>query len=633
MAIEGFEITAQHPFEGGCARPYERVDGVATYAVDPGHWANAGIVDLDLAPVGDDGAVRFEGDITVLRPLDGGRRTGIVEVPNRGRRTMLSLYNRAAPVLEPTAEIDPGDGYLLEQGFTLAWCGWQWDVPRSPARMGLAAPVVATEAELQLRIQLPTRQPEVPLTDQHTGPLGNHQPIATRDVDDPDARLLVRDGIYAEPETVARSSWRFVDEHTVALDGGFEPGRIYDLIYRTPRVPVAGAGLLAVRDLGRYLRDSEELDHVLATGQSQCGRFLRTYLHVGCNVAEDGETAYDGMLVHIAGGRRGEFNHRMAQPSVQPTPSFGHAFPFADEPQTDPHSGQVAGLLDRQHARGGMPKIIYTNTASEYWRGDASLAHTSAADGSDIDVPRWTRHYLLSSTQHGPGLLPLIDESIFGSKGGNTFNIVDYTPLMRAAMANLASWVEEGVEPPPSAVPSLRDGTATTRSEVLLELAGRNGADVLPTVALPTDAGLAAIRPLDLGPTAADGIGAFPAQVVGEPYPCLVSAIDGDGNEVAGIAMPDVTVPIATHTGWNPRRADTGAPEQLLDYVGSSVPFPSSTIEARYGDEAAYLERIEQAADKLVLQGYLLPEDVEVCREIAAARYRTLLRHDATRDR
>ena len=619
MAVVGFDITARQPYEGAFKRRYERIDGVATYAVDPDHWANAGIVDLDLAPT-EDGVVRFEGDVTVLRPVEGGRGTGIVEVPNRGRRTMFSLYNRAGPVLEPTAEIDPGDGYLLEQGFTLAWCGWQWDVPRSPARMGLAPPMVETEAELQLRIQLPARAVEVPLTDQHTGPLGNHRPIPTRDVDDPDARLLVRDGIYAEPTTIDRSAWRFVDEHTVSLEGGFEPGRIYDLIYRTSRVPVAGAGLLAVRDLGRYLRDSEALDRVLATGQSQCGRFLRTFLHLGCNAAEDAEAAYDGMLIHIAGGRRGEFNHRMAQPSVQPTPSFGHAFPFADEPQNDPHSGQVAGLLDRQHARGAVPKVVYTNTSSEYWRGDASLAHTSAGDGSDIDLPQWTRHYLLSSTQHGPGLLPLTDEAIFGSKGGNTFNVVDYTPLMRAAMANLASWVEEGVEPPPSAVPSLRDGTASTRSEVLRQLTDRRGD--LPAVTLPTDDGLAAIHPLDLGPNAADGIGSYPARVAGDPYPCLVSAIDSDGNEIAGVAMPDVTVPIATHTGWNPRRADTGAPDQLLDYVGSTVPFAPSTIASRYGDEATYLEQVEQAADKLVLQGFLLPEDVEVCVEIAAARFR-----------
>ena len=631
MAVVGFDITARQSYEGRFKRPYERVDGIVTYAVDPSHWANAGIVDLELAPTDDDGLVRFEGDVTLLRPLDGGRRTGIVEVPNRGRRTLLSLYNRAAPVMEPTAEIDPGDGFLLDQGFTIAWCGWQWDVPRSPERMGLAAPIAAVEAELQLRFQLPVNRSQVTLTDQHTGPLGNHQPIPTRDVDDQDAHLLVRDGIYGDPETIPRSSWRFVDETTVTLDGDFEAGRIYDLIYRAPQSPVAGAGLLAVRDLGRYLRATEDLDHVLGTGQSQCGRFLRTFLHVGCNAAEDGEAAFDGLLIHIAGARRGEFNHRLAQPSVQPTPSFGHLFPFADEPQADPHENgagekQVAGLLDRQHARGALPRIIYTNTASEYWRGDASLAHTSAADGSDIDPPTGTRHYLLSSAQHGPGMLPLLDESLLGAKGGNTFNVVDFRPLLRAAIMNLAAWVEEGVEPPPNAVPSTNDGTATTRVDVLQALAENRGD--LPPLTLPTNDGLAAIRPLDLGEASAKGIGTYPAQVTGSPYPSLVSAINEDGNEIAGIPMPDVSVPVGTHTGWNPRRHDAGAPEQLLDYVGSSVPFTPAQIEARYGDEAAYLELIEQAADKLVLQGFLLPEDVDVCCEIAAERFRAFIKPD-----
>jgi hypothetical protein len=625
MAVVGFDITARQPYEGPFRPPYERVDGVATYAVDPNHWANAGIVDLDLAPTDDAGRVVFQGDVTMLRPLDtgrgrGARGTGVVEVPNRGRRTLLSLYNRAAPVLEPTAEIDPGDGFLLDRGFTVAWCGWQWDVPRSPARMGLAAPVADVEGELQLRFQLPNDRETVPLTDQHTGPLGRHEPIPTRDRNDQAARLLVRDGIYDDPVTIDRSSWRFVDDTTVALDGGFEAGRIYDLIYWAPRSPVAGAGLLAVRDLGRYLRLTEGLDHMLATGQSQCGRFLRTFLHLGLNTGDDGAPAYDGVLAHIAGARRGEFNHRLAQPSVQPTPSFGHLFPFADEPQTDPATGDSAGLLDRQHAHGAVPKIIYTNTASEYWRGDASLAHTSAVDGSDVEPPTVTRHYLFASTQHGPGMLPLLDESFVGAKGGNTFNVIDYTPLMRAAIMNLAAWVEEAVEPPPNAVPQLVDGTAVTRAEVLRQLADERVH--LPAVTLPTQAGLTAIHPLDLGPATADGIGRYPAQITGEQYPSVVSAIDDDGNEVAGIAMPDVAVPVGTHTGWNPRRRDTGAPEQLLDYAGSTVPFTPAMINERYADEAAYLDRVELAAEKLVLEGYLLPEDVDVCRRIAAKRYR-----------
>ena len=242
-------------------------------------------------------------------------------------------------------------------------------------------------------------------------------------------------------------------------------------------------------------------------------------------------------------------------------------------------------------------------------------------DGSDVEPPPTTRHYLLSSTQHGPGALPLITESMFGSKGGNAFNVVDYTPLLRAAMMNLAGWIEEGIEPPPNAVPSTAAGTAATRQAVLAKLAALDG----PTpVVLPTADGLATIAPLDLGPDAEAGVGTFPAVVVGEPYPCTVSDVDADGNEVAGIAMPDVTVPVAAHTGFNPRHPDTGGIGQILDYVGSTVPFPPAAILERYGTEDAYLAKITDAAERLVLDGYLLPEDVAVCRRIAAKRFRAL---------
>ncbi|MCP5025768.1 MAG: hypothetical protein GY929_05735, partial [Actinomycetia bacterium] len=456
MALTRLEILKRAPYQDGAefgeVGPYERIDAVAHYAVDPTTEANGGIVDLALAARGPDGLVSFEGDVTILRPVDPsrGQRAALVEVPNRGRRTAVSMFNRAATVIEPTAAIDAGDGFLFHHGWTVVWAGWQWDVPRSPARMGLTAPVVVDAAgqavadEVQLRLQLHQRVRSVDLTDHHVGLLGGHQPLAVVDVDDPEARLLRRDGLWGEPEEVPRREWRFArdesgspvpDPSHVWLDGGFEPGRIYDLVYRSSPCPVAGTGLLALRDLASFLRSAGpsnpsagELDHLVVTGQSQCGRFLRTFLHLGLNQGEDELPAYDGVLAHIAGGRRGEFNQRLGQPSVQPTPGFGHRFPFADEAQSDPGTGLSGGLLDRQRQLGCMPKVFYTNTSSEYWRGDASLSHSSVVDGSDVDPPSDTRHYLFASTQHGPGMLPLMDESVFGSHGGNCFNIVDYTP-------------------------------------------------------------------------------------------------------------------------------------------------------------------------------------------------------------
>lgn len=636
MAMARFEIVERQPFEHeSFDQPYERIDAVAHYAVDPTAPANASIVDLALAPRDEAGLVPFNGDVTILRPLDGGRRMALVEVPNRGRRTSMSTFNRAPAVLQPTAEIDPGDGFLMRHGFTVVWCGWQWDVPRSPARMGLTPPMVDEQAELQLRLQLHERHETVDLTDHHVGVVGGHDPIPTIDVDDDTAVLLVRDGVWGEATVVDRSRWRFPDATHISLDGGFETGRIYDLIYRTPTIPVGGAGLLAVRDFGRFLRTGTgtgtgtsdvtaadlglAIDHTLVTGQSQCGRFLRSFLHLGMNKGEDGQPAYDGVMAHIAGGRRGEFNHRLGQPSVQPTPSFGHLFPFADEPQTDPRTGRTAGLLDAQRELGAMPKVIYSNTGAEYWRGDASLSHTSVVDGSDVDPPDDTRHYMLSSTQHGAGALPLMDESPFGSSGANHFNIVDHTPLLRAIVMNLAAWVSDDVAPPPNAVPRLDDGTAALRADVLRQHR--------PEVAKADPDKLNTVRPLDLGPRVDEGIGRYPAQPMGDPYPAVVSAVDADGNEIAGIPMPDVTSPIATHTGWNPRRADTGGAGEILEYLGSTVPFSPDEIATRYADEAGYLALIEQNAKELVARRHLLPEDVATCIRIAAKRYQALVGH------
>ena len=659
VSVIRLEIVERTPYRDGdlfgSVGAYERIDAIARYAVDPEAAANSGIVDLALAERSGDGLVHFEGDVTIVRPTDPalGNRAALVEAPNRGRRTAVNTFNRAPMAIEPTEHIDPGDGFLFRHGWTVAWCGWQWDVPRSRARIGLDAPLVvdadgtAVVGSVQLRLQLHKRVNSVDLTDHHVGLIGGHQPVASVDVDDPEARLTVRDGLWGEPKEIPRDQWKFArddgagnplaDSSNVWLSGGFTPGRIYDLLYRTPRCPVAGTGLLAVRDLGAFLRSTAssnpcggDLDHLLATGQSQCGRFLRTYLHLGLNRGEDGAQVYDGILAHIAGGRRGEFNHRCAQPSVQPTPSFGHRFPFADELQLDPRTGSSDGLLEAHRESGGVPKVVYTNTSAEYWRGDASLAHTSAGNGDDVDPPEDTRHYLFSSTQHGSGMLPLTRLSMFGSHGGNNFNIVEYTPLLRAALSNLLEWVAAGVEPPPNAVPRSDEGTAVTRATVLEGLVG------VPGMARPEVAGLWTLRPLDLGPGEAKGVGDWPARPIGDAYPCLVSAADDDGNEIAGIRLPDIEVPLATHTGWNPRHPDSGATQEILEYQGSTVPFaqdkaardgsgdPRPSIAERYVDEEDYRNKVVQAAEALVASRYLLGEDVATCERNAVRRYRGL---------
>lgn len=650
MAVERLDIVRREPYwEGrtfGKTGAYERIDGIAHYAVDPTLAANRKITDLALAE-SIDGRVRFTGHVTLLVPACGGNRSLLLELPNRGNRVADRMFNQGTVDLLPTDEVKAGDGFLMRHGWTLAWCGWQWDAPRPGPRMGITPPIIANAhlqsgGQMQLRIQPHARTASFPLTDHHVGSIGNHKAIATIDVEDPSARLLVRSSMYAEPTEIPRSQWRFArdqagtpvaDAEHVWLEGGFEAGRVYDVLYRPAECPVVGAGLLAIRDLGSFLRYSDHspirgcVDQLVCEGISQCGRLQRTFLELGFNSDEQERRVYDGLLVHIGGGRRGEFNHRYGQPSVQPTPSFGHLFPFADQPQRDPRTGKLAGLLDAQTASGHLPKIIYTDTSSEYWRGDASLAHTTVVDGADVELPGDVRRYLFASTQHVSGVLPFADESAFGSRGSNFFNVVDYRPLYRAALQNLLSWIRDDVEPPPSVYPRKSDGTGEARKEVASKLAR------IPGLTCPDDALLPSLYPLQLGDNAHIGVGTFPARQAGAAYPCIVSAVNEDGNEIGGLQMPDVEVPVATHTGFNVRQPSTGGTGQILEYVGLSLPFatdaarrgarsdPRGSIAERYESRDSYLECIRQAAEKQVRRRYLLAEDVQLCIDLAAERY------------
>jgi hypothetical protein len=333
---------------------------------------------------------------------------------------------------------------------------------------------------------------------------------------------------------------------------------------------------------------------------------------------------FDGVLPHVAGARRGEFNHRYAQPSVQSTRSFGHLPPFGDD------------LLERQRrvaaerGRGGMPKVFFTNTSAEYWRGDCTLLHTDQAGTRDAEPAEDTRIYHFAGTQHGPGGLPLNEPGAAGApegaRGAHPFNAVDYAPLLRAALENLDRWITTGEAPPPSRFPRLDDGTAVVPAAALEPFRAIPGASV------PAVDKLVGMRELDLGPEADRGVGRYPA-AAGAEIPTYRPAVDADGNELSGIRLPDVAVPLATYTGWNPRHPETGAPEQLIAMQGSTFPFPATAeeraatgdpraaIAERYRDREDYLSRVRAAAEQLVADRYLLAEDLELVVGTAAEKY------------
>jgi hypothetical protein len=653
MPLIRFEITSRVPYAGdrcfGLVGTYEQVDGTAHFAVDPLHPANARICDLKLAPRNAAGQVEFTADLSVVLPVDAAQANGrcIVELPNRGRRRVVAMMNCAPPDAAVGPQAHPGDGFLFARGYTVASIGWQWDVDPSPELLGLAAPSamegskpIGGETMVEIR-------PNEPGT---TRLLADriHRPLPAAPGEQYDARLLVRDWEDGEDTLIPRSRWCFARETAagaieassqhVWLEGGFQRGRIYQLVYQTDRAPVAGLGLLAARDVAAFLRTPSTTNpgrqgfrSLILYGISQTGRMQRHFLSLGLNRCEDGSRAYDGFHVHIAGARRGAFNHRFAQPSNQTTPLWGHVFPFADVATSDPLCGRSGGLLDRLATAGDLPKIISTDSAAEYWRGDAALAHIDTMGRHDLPEHPLTRRYLFAGAQHTPGYLGQSRTNPgTGTIARYQLNVLNYLPLHRAAFINLDRWITEDVDPPQSRHPRLGNTTAVAREVVLAAFAR------LPGLTPPDAQRLPCIRTVDMGGDEATGIGRYPAQE-GAFYPALVSAVDADGNETVGIRMPDITVPVGTHAGWNPRDPSTGSPEQIVPMNGLTLWFapdeatrvargdPRRSLAERYRDEADYAGKVRAAAGELAAACYLLAEDVEHVVEMAVARYRAAI--------
>jgi hypothetical protein len=630
MAVTRLEVTRREPvLDGapfGAGGAYEKIEGVLHFAVDPDARAHEPIADLGLAPRNGRGFVESSADFYLLRPLAGSRRL-LLDVPNRGRKIALGMFNSAPRSNDPTTPEDFGNGFLMRHGYTVAWIGWQPDVPRRDGMMALDVPRVPGVSErLRCEFRPIARVDRLPLADRY------HVPHPVSRLDDPEAELHVRDHGDAPATTLPRSAWRFPDAGSVTLDGGFEPGRIYDCYYRAENPPLVGLGLTAVRDTAAFLRwgtagdgnpCAGQIERSYVFGVSQSGRFLRHLLYLGLDEDEAGRFVWDAVIPHVAGARRGEFNCRFGQPSLNALHAVGSLFPFTDGEQEDPVTGQRGALLHRQASRPHPPRILTINTAAEYWRGDGSLVHTDVAATRDVTPPAWVRQYFFAGTQHTPGALPPPPaDPNTGGRGRHPFSVVDYSPLLRAALASLDRWVSEGVEPPASAVPRLADGSAVAAEATREVYARIPGARFPDRVSRP-------VR-LDFGPRVDQGVVELPPKI-GAPYVTVVSAVDADGNDTAGIRPPELRVPVATFTGWNPRHPDQGAPGDLMAMMGSTLPFartaaerqasgdPRPSLAERYGDREGYLARVRSDAQAMVADRHLLAEDVGAVVERAGA--------------
>ena len=600
--VSRVEIASRRDVLGGKAfgttGAYELLTGRIYLVVDPADARNKMVVDLDQAPRNAAGKVELSADLSILRPKDPARGSGVafVDIVNRGRRTVLTSFNRATGNGDLSTEAEFGDGLLMRQGFTIVWVGWEFDVPKRDGVIGIDVPSATGVTGIARGLITPdSRQPSVTV-----GDLAGYSPTSPAAAEN---TLTVRDGITGTPTTIPRAKWQ-LSGNTVTLEGGFEPGRTYELSYLSSNPPVSGLGFVAVRDTASWLKHAPDAvttaRYAYAFGNSQSGRFLRNFLYDGFNADEKNRQVFDAVFANIAGASRLDVNRRWATPTGLGMYS-ATSFPFADQKLRDGASGAEEGALDNPRAREHQPKIFYTNTGVEYWGGGrvAAMIHTSLDGTKDLVLPENERVYLNAGSQHGPSRFP--SDVTNGQQKDNPNN---YWLTMRALVVAMDKWVREGTAPPASRYPRLSDGTLVRAADV--------GFPSVPNVASPKGltAGSRGINPH----VAKDG-------AAGTALPLLVPQVDPDGNERAGIRLPDISLPLATYTGWNFRKTSIGAPDQLFPLLGSYVPFastradrdqardPRKSIEERYATRDQYMGLIRDTAAALVKDRYLLAED------------------------
>ncbi len=600
--------------EFGDAGAYEKLTGTIRFAFDPANEHNARIVDLDRAPRSEDGLVEAWGDLMVLRPVDAskGGGTALLEVSNRGGKASLSYFNGGRRSSDPIDEAHFGDGFLMRRGLTVIWVGWQWDVPEDPSRLRLHVPAIEGVEGL-VRADWTVARASDTLALGHR----NHVAYPPLDPESDENVLTERDGRLAERRVVPRDEWSF-DGVAIRREGGFEAGRIYELVYRAANPRVVGLGLAAVRDTIAYAKHDDEcpfpVERGLAVGISQTGRFLRHFLYQGFNTDEEGRRAFDGLLIHTAGAGRGSFNHRFGQPSrdAHRYSAFFYPtdlFPFSGRAQRDPVTKKRDGILARHEADRNAPKVFYTNTGYEYWGRAASLLHTSLDGSADVEALANERIYHLASTQHFPVPFPPRQRK----PGTQVYrgNPIDLLVPLRALLVALQEWVEDDTEPPPSRYPRVADGTLVPIDEVAWPAI--DGLD-LPTVVHE------AYR-ADYGPEWERGVVTKQPPELGPAFPSLVAQVDEHGNEVAGVPTVEILAPLGTYLPWNLRFGMPGEEHELNDFFGTFVPFGEERVAALYPVRDPYEADVDRAILALADERFLLEEDVERVRAAALARW------------
>lgn len=587
----------------GAAGAYERVIGTAHGEVDPNDAANRGIVNIDKAPLNARGRVEYSTVIFILRPKDPLRGNGriLYEVNNRGRKMLFgNICDGPQGMNDPKTQADVGNGFPLKLGYTIVWSGWDPDAPRANMGLALTAPVATDSGE---PIVQTVREEWVSGT--RLGVLEAFK--LSHEMASPEgARLTVRARASDKREAIG---WAPVDARSIRLaEGKVKPGFLYEFHYEARNPKVQGLGFAATRDFVSWLRydptgvtvTGRPITHALAIGFSQAGRYLRDHIGQGFNRDEQSRRVFDGIHSHIAGVGRVFFNAPFAQPARTGTQHEDHdypenAFPFSTAILEDPLTQQKGSLFRGDDSD---PKLIESNTSTEYWQKGASLLTTDPLGLKDVTLPENSRVYMIAGTQHGGRAGATTDPG----PNVNPRNPHNPMPAVRALLVALDEWVVSGKAPPPSRVPTLGDGTLVEPD--------KTGFPGLP--------GAAVVRVTNRVTPPGDWVNPKPSE---RAYRTLVSRVDGDGNEIAGIRLPDIAVPLATYTGWNEYKAPYPTGE-IADRDGSYLAFPAAKIAERYPSRADYVAKVRTATKTLVRERLLLPEDADRFLEKARAETR-----------
>ena len=609
---------------------YEKIDGKAFYTLDPDAAANQRIVDIALAPRNAQGLVEFATDFEILVPTTGVRSDALLySVNNRGNNTLPPEISLTHP--------------LSRKGYTYLATGWINELAADDGRLRLEAPIVGNEGSPVtglVRYEIIVNRPE-----NNVNIAGeNHLAYAPSDRGMGEATLTKRINQLDPRESIPRDKFSFAITPVananqpvvqLVLDGGLEPGVIYELMYEAKDPVLAGAGLAGIRDIVSLLRHGthdtalkEQLDsfnlprfeHTVAWGNSQSGRLLRQFLYQGFNADVSGQQVFDGIVPVIAGAGFGMFNTRFAMPTrtngqhenlLYPNDYF----PFTYGESTDPYTGRSDAILRQSRMSNTEPKVMHIQTSNEYWVRGGSLAHTDPLGTHDAQIPDNVRFYTIGGSQHSSGNGTPNNNRGLGQLPNN-HNM--WSPIADSLLVAMVDWLSAGTLPPPSRYPKIANNT-------LVPSHLDNGAinpqawRALPGYSHPKAS--YQVGYTDFGDEfLVQGIATRQVMFTTQWYKSLVPAVNRDNNDLPSntILPPLTAVPLGTFVPWNLRRPETGAETELARLAGGYIPFapnieiaqqnndPRPSLEKRYASAQEYLVEYERATDNLIEQGYLL---------------------------